>query len=288
MGNICSSPQMSQEKDEITFQMPLKRYKSTYDNIYDRFDKNFNVLKYIPLNEYLLMLNIFKSNQNMSASTNNIFKRVFFLQEVEKESAICFFEHKVLSNHLLTSDACKEKPQIFKDFVRHIYDCLVKGYMSYVKNKNQVTMKSSAKMKIKKLILMALGFMYCCGDLVEKVEILHYVFSNESNKLHMSDNFDAFLYFLFLISSYGMMKAIHELSKVYTEIHSSEEAILKAYDVYEVSDIIKLKDECLNQIFFGSPELTLEELLDKVKSLGLDWILSPSGVRLQLEQSHTG
>lgn len=292
MGNICQTPTNTiaiQEIDlaiKVAKKIPSRKYKSAYDTIYDKFDKNFNLLKYIPLSEFLLMFSVFKVNKATTAS--GFFKKNLFLEEFEKDSVILFFEHKIINNHLLVAFQGKEKPEIFKDFISILFDALMKGYISYIKKRDpKLIKKSTNPMKMKKLIMMALGFVFCQADVHEKGELFHYAFSNQKNQLENSDNVEAFVYFLFLISSFAAIKTITELSNIYPEIGSEIDALSDAISVFEVNDIINLKNNYINDLFEGMDGISHDDLVTKMSDDNLDWIFSSKGIRFHLEKKKT-
>jgi hypothetical protein len=289
MGNVCNYLPIN-KNDEVTMErdlyvdVKLKRYKSSNDYYYEAFEKKHNLLNYIQLSEYsILFCNFNFDNKNKEL----LQKQRMFTEDLEKSEFLSFFKTKIINNHLIYSlKEDNDSKQIFIDFLGKLYDIIGKGLLSYIRVNNKKGEVQIKDKKQKKYFLVALGILFCQSDNTTKIDYLFEAFSNDLNKIEASSHFQIFLYVFFLIASFAGISIIHEISKIYPKAIQTfnEEDYLKTLEIYQVQDIIEIKDQFVKNFFGASESLTYFEYRDKLINDGYDWVLTASGIRATLEK----
>lgn len=294
MGGLCNSS-MIIINSELNLQRVIpdkdfqfKSYKSNYDNVYERFDKDFNYLKYLQFSEFASFVTDYKFDNEKRGKEGLERKMGIFIEEIEKKEFIIFIESRIIKNQLLYSYRDDTKQQIFNEFMTKIYEVLTKGLVSYYKKVPTTQNTSVNSKKFRKFFFFAIGLLFCSGYNTSKVDVIFQAFSNENGKLQVTDNFRLFLYILFLLASYCSMKAIIDLSKTFTEeiTQIKQEDQIKMLNIYDVNDIVRLVDSFVTNFYGRSQSFSYLEYRDKIISDGFDWWLNGKGIRYQLEHKN--
>jgi hypothetical protein len=291
MGNVCITPE-NLKKTEIVFKpdtyrdVSLRRYTSSNDDYFDSFERKHNLLRCVQLSEFTFLFNMYTFDHSAMKHSEVRLKKRMFLEDLEKPEFISFIKTKII-NHP-ASYVLKEEnnsKQIFLDYLTKIYETVGKGYVSYIRNNNKAGKPAINDKKQKKYFLLAYGFLMCHSDNMGRINYLFEAFSNDNNKIEATLNFEIFLYVLILIASYAGISSFLEIAKTYTsQVPSvSQKDLLKTLEVYEVNDILFLKDKFV-ELFFGlGGSLSYIEYKQKLLEEGFDWILTGSGIRRKLE-----
>lgn len=291
MGNVCITPE-NLKKTEIIFKpdtyrdVSLRRYTSSNDEYFDNFEKKHNLLRCIQLTEFTFLFNMYTFDQSAIKHNELLIKKRIFLEDLEKSEFISFIKTKIINHHSVY--VIKEEnnsKQIFLDYLTKIYETVGKGYVSYIRNNKKTGKPIINDKKQKKYFLLAFGFLMCHSDNMGRINYLFEAFCNDNNKIEASLNLEIFLYILILIASYAGISSFLEISKTYTSQVPlvSQKDLLKTLEVYEVNDILFLKDKFV-EFFFGlGGSLSYIEFKQKLLEEGFDWILTGSGIRRKLE-----
>ena len=294
MGNFCQNSSDSRDNEVIirveTYKdVSLKRYTSEHDDYYDTFERKNNLLRCIQLHEFSILFGRYNFDHSAVNSVEVSTKIRIFTDNLEKGDFLSFFQCKVINNH-----ACYEakeennSKQIYLDFLTKVFDTVGKGYISFIRHNNKAGRPSIVDKKQKKYFLVAYGFLFCHSDNNGKINYLFEIFCNNLHKLEPTQDFHTFLYVLFLIASYAGISSFLEISKMYPNHvpKISQSVFLKILDIYEVNDILTIKDQFIDSFFSIGGSLTYYEYKDKIVNEGFDWILSGAGIRRKLEEKH--
>ena len=183
-----------------------------------------------------------------------------FLNKLFSSSELQFFESNPDEKLLLTEE------------LYYIYFELKKLSFEYSDNNNIFIMR--------KYYCIALGFIFCRGPIIDKIEFLFQTFSN--NKLFSKNKkFEEFLIITFIIGSYCLLSYKSNISY---------ESFKQEYDIYfqtfEISNIKKLCEAFINNFFFEKESYNEEEFIEKYKNENFQWIFSSSGIRYELEMNN--
>ena len=290
MGGLCNKISCNTETEFVIDEFKDARltiYKSSQDKYYRTFDKKFNLLKYIQLSEYSMMLNEFNFSHKLKNPSEVLNKNQIFSEDLENTEFINFFKVKVVNHHLVYNFKDSEfTDQIFLEYLKKLFDTINKGMVSYSRISNKKSGNTKTEKKQKKYFLIALGMLYCQSDNWTKINFLFDIFCNENNKLEPSNNLQTFVFVLFLIASFAGIICIQELSKTHTDQIKplSQEDFIHILEIYDVMDITQIKDKFCKDFFGESGMLTRLEYREKIINNGFDWIFSGPGIRFMLEK----
>jgi hypothetical protein len=291
MGNMCNQPASDKNKeldlDEHENEPEIEEFcfMASYDKYLKPFEDEYNLLKYFSISTFTVLFQRFSFGNSGSKKD----KTNLFYEEVEKVRFIQFLDTKILNHHFLYSSKATERPQIFREFMSKIYDLVNKGMTSLRKRQTITKGSKSTDKKLKKLFILAIGYLFTHGCNNTKTHILFNTFANDRYMIENNDNLDNFLYILFLISSYGTVRIMSELAESYPKkIRSMPENIKQlALEIFEVPDIIRLKDHFLHEMFKDNTEISYSEFFNIIsKEQGIGWILSSNGIRYYLENNN--
>jgi hypothetical protein len=264
-------------------------YNSSYDSYFNSFEDKYNILRYMSFSEFSIIFTKFKFSP---VTTTQKTKENIFYEEVEKGQFLQFFENKIISHPFLSAIRESEKVTIFKDYIMKLFDLVSKGNLSALKRKNADGNTKGLNKKLKKTLLLALGFLFCTSSNNKKLELLFNVFKDEENKIDKSkqyENMDNFLFVLFLIASYGTFKVMDDLRTLYKEKIPQIPIDIsgKTLEVFEIGDIFKMKENFLNKLFFQNKEIhSLEIFKEIIKNEELSYFLNGNGIRHFLEHKN--
>jgi hypothetical protein len=137
---------------------------------------------------------------------------------------------------------------------------------------------------LKKMHLIAIGLLYCHADNRSKVHFLFNLFVNDNGQFCQSEDFDEFLFSLFMIPSYCMLSARKKIGNNYDEIGKIEDIErFLILDAFETVDIVRLRDLFKTEFFKGNNFLNRQQFEGNFSSGDFGWIFSSKGIRANLE-----
>ena len=256
-----------------------QKYESTYDGFYQDIEKNYNVLTYIQLIDYMNLLENFTletATVPFAGQLKTQFSRndAFLSQEMSVDEFQSFIENKLYQINEIKDIKANNEVMMdnFKGIARNIFDGL------------ELKLKQNFKVQsynMTKKILIPLGVIFCASNVIEKVKLIFDLFKNGANKFTKSDELNLYLIASFLTSSYCIINARHKLNKM------DNENLKKCLNTSELKDSQNLV-KVFNETFFDKEELTWEEFKEKFnkKDEGFQWLLSSKGTRKLLEENN--
>ena len=216
-------------------------YKSTYNDLLEIIDNQYNFFTYISLIEYMNLLEYytvetstiaFEGNMRNNFSSND----KFLTQTLTIDEFQSFIENKILNISVLTDIIEKNNEQIsiFKGAFIEIFNSLL------LKLKQNYPDKEFES--ISKRDLIAIGLLYCDSNNIDKIKVFFDIFKNGNQKFTSTPELDEFLLCLFLISSYCMISARKKASN-----DNSQIPVLNKEDLIKMINVSELKD-CQNLI----------------------------------------
>lgn len=290
MGAICNTSTIVVNNEMLLNSRPatcrdnyIKKYDSVYDSYFKEFENSHNLLKYIELTEFLALFSVLKLK---SLNNTNALKSEMLMENLDRLDFLSFIDCKILNHHLVYRMKETDSSQIFTDYLSKLYEITGKGLISFA---SEIKKKGKGKMKDKKVknyFLLVLAILYCNSDDLTKLEIFFYSFADVNNEIKLNLNLHAFLFVLFLISSFGGLYGIYETRKTYPRKVPlvTPDDYSRALGIYDASDMMEVSSVYLNKLFGDlNGKLNYTQFLEKVKLQDLDWIFSSSGIRNALE-----
>ena len=291
-GNLCNKIKKKELHEEKEKDITFENHKSSLDFIFRKLERDYNLLKYFQLHEYVLLLTYFhvepkadpfKKHGEVEKKENK--------QEMSAEEFNIFLENKILKNYLLASlmNDKEEEILLFKAYAKLLFESLIESEKDHwrIKNPNMKLKKGHIK-SVKKLYVISMGLLFCSSSNIAKVEMLYSLFSNENNQFERSEEFENFLFYLFITPSTCSFRALKGVAERYPK--KLEEISAADYtqksDALEISDIIRLKDIFLRNFFKGAGTVSKKDYEEKFRSENFGWIFNPNGIRLFLENNN--
>ena len=136
------------------------------------------------------------------------------------------------------------------------------------------------KFIMRKYYCIALGFIFCRGPMIDKIEFLFQTF-NKNKQFKKNKRFEEFLIITFIIGSYCLLSY---------KSKNSYESFIQEYKIFfnafEITNIKKLCEAFVNNFFLEKESYNEEEFIEKFKNESFQWIFSSSGIRYQLEMNN--
>ena len=135
---------------------------------------------------------------------------------------------------------------------------------------------------MKKYYCIAIGYILCGGQFIDKIEFIFQTFQNEEG--HFSKNnkkFEEFLLISFLVASYCQLTCKKKNSE---ESFKNEKEIF--FSAFNVINNKKLCNTFVKKFFEEKDFYTYEEFMKKFLNDDLQWILTSNGIRYQLEMNN--
>ena len=257
-----------------------QKYESTYDGFYQDIEKNYNVLTYIQLIDYMNLLENFTletATVQFAGELKTQFSRkdAFLSQEINVDEFQSFIENKLYKINEIKDlrGNNEEMMNIFKQIAKNIFE----GFQLKLR---QNFKDDSYNMTKKNLI--PLGVIFCESNVIGKVKLIFDLFKNEENKFTKSDELNLYLLSSFLTCSYCIINARQKYSKM------NNDDLMKCIRVSELKDSQNLVKVFNEKFFDKKKELTWEEFKEKFnkKDEGFQWLLSSKGTRKLLEENN--
>ena len=281
-------------KGESEINFPI--YTSTSDEYFTLVEKDFNLIVYIQLLEYMNLLETF-TIQTATVPFEGNYRHDFsskdpFLDNVMNQGEFqSFIENKLLSINEIV-ELYGEDIQtlaLFKDCFLKIYSALNLRLKSFLGNANK------NEEIITKLNLVAIGILFCRGKNISKIKLFFELFKNENGVFIKSEKLNNYLISSFFIASYCLVSVrafIDNEEKGLPKISNNlTQTLLDKKGLSQKNCEILLK--YFNDKFFGEKEgLNWDEFKQKFSSdnkqenESFGWIFSTSGIRSKLEDKN--
>lgn len=281
-------------KGESEINFPI--YTSTSDEYFTLVEKDFNLIVYIQLLEYMNLLETF-TIQTATVQFEGNYRHDFsskdpFLDNIMNQGEFqSFIENKLLSINEIV-ELYGEDIQtlaLFKDCFLKIYSALNLRLKSFLGNANK------NEEIITKLNLVAIGILFCRGKNISKIKLFFDLFKNENGVFIKSEKLNNYLISSFFIASYCLVSVrafIDNEEKGLPKISNNlTQTLLDEKGLSQKNCEILLK--YFNDKFFGEKEgLNWDEFKQKFSSdnaqenESFGWIFSTSGIRSKLEDKN--
>jgi hypothetical protein len=281
-------------KGESEINFPI--YTSSSDEYFTLVEKDFNLIVYIQLLEYMNLLETF-TIQTATVPFEGNYRHDFsskdpFLDNVMNQGEFqSFIENKLLSINEIV-ELYGEDIQtlaLFKDCFLKIYSALNLRLKSFLGNANK------NDEIITKLNLVAIGILFCRGKNISKIKLFFDLFKNENGVFIKSEKLNNYLISSFFIASYCLVSVrafIDNEEKGLPKISNNlTQTLLDEKGLSQKNCEILLK--FFNDKFFGEKEgLNWDEFKQKFNSdnarenESFGWIFSTSGIRSKLEDKN--
>jgi len=281
-------------KGESEINFPI--YTSSSDEYFTLVEKDFNLIVYIQLLEYMNLLETF-TIQTATVPFEGNYRHDFsskdaFLDNIMNQGEFqSFIENKLLSINEIV-ELYGEDIQtlaLFKDCFLKIYSALNLRLKSFLGNANK------NDEIITKLNLVAIGILFCRGKNISKIKLFFDLFKNENGVFIKSEKLNNYLISSFFIASYCLVSVrafIDNEEKGLPKISNNlTQTLLDEKGLSQKNCEILLK--YFNDKFFGEKEgLNWDEFKQKFSSdnaqenESFGWIFSTSGIRSKLEDKN--
>ena len=281
-------------KGESEINFPI--YTSSSDEYFTLVEKDFNLIVYIQLLEYMNLLETF-TIQTATVPFEGNYRHDFsskdaFLDNIMNQGEFqSFIENKLLSINEIV-ELYGEDIQtlaLFKDCFLKIYSALNLRLKSFLGNANK------NEEIITKLNLVAIGILFCRGKNISKIKLFFDLFKNENGVFIKSEKLNNYLISSFFIASYCLVSVrafIDNEEKGLPKISNNlTQTLLDQKGLSQKNCEILLK--FFNDKFFGEKEgLNWDEFKQKFSSdnarenESFGWIFSTSGIRSKLEDKN--
>ena len=281
-------------KGESEINFPI--YTSSFDEYFTLVEKDFNLIVYIQLLEYMNLLETF-TIQTATVPFEGNYRHDFsskdaFLDNIMNQGEFqSFIENKLLSINEIV-ELYGEDIQtlaLFKDCFLKIYSALNLRLKSFLGNANK------NDEIITKLNLVAIGILFCRGKNISKIKLFFDLFKNENGVFIKSEKLNNYLISSFFIASYCLVSVrafIDNEEKGLPKISNNlTQTLLDEKGLSQKNCEILLK--FFNDKFFGEKEgLNWDEFKQKFSSdnkqenESFGWIFSTSGIRSKLEDKN--
>ena len=281
-------------KGESEINFPI--YTSSSDEYFTLVEKDFNLIVYIQLLEYMNLLETF-TIQTATVPFEGNYRHDFsskdaFLDNIMNQGEFqSFIENKLLSINEIV-ELYGEDIQtlaLFKDCFLKIYSALNLRLKSFLGNANK------NEEIITKLNLVAIGILFCRGKNISKIKLFFDLFKNENGVFIKSEKLNNYLIKFFFIASYCLVSVrafIDNEEKGLPKISNNlTQTLLDEKGLSQKNCEILLK--FFNDKFFGEKEgLNWDEFKQKFSSdnaqenESFGWIFSTSGIRSKLEDKN--
>lgn len=281
-------------KGESEINFPI--YTSSSDEYFTLVEKDFNLIVYIQLLEYMNLLETF-TIQTATVPFEGNYRHDFsskdaFLDNIMNQGEFqSFIENKLFSINEIV-ELYGEDIQtlaLFKDCFLKIYSALNLRLKSFLGNANK------NEEIITKLNLVAIGILFCRGKNISKIKLFFELFKNENGVFIKSEKLNNYLISSFFIASYCLVSVrafIDNEEKGLPKISNNlTQTLLDEKGLSQKNCEILLK--YFNDKFFGDKEgLNWDEFKQKFSSdntlenESFGWIFSTSGIRSKLEDKN--
>jgi hypothetical protein len=281
-------------KGESEINFPI--YTSSSDEYFTLVEKDFNLIVYIQLLEYMNLLEAF-SIETATVPFEGKYRHDFsskdpFLDNIIHQGEFQSFIENKLFNINEIVELYGEDIQtlaLFKDCFLKIYSALNLRLNSFLGNTNK------NEEIITKLNLVAIGILFCRGKNISKIKLFFDLFKNENGVFIKSEKLNNYLISSFFIASYCLVSVrafIDNEEKGLPKISNNlTQTLLDKKGLSQKNCEILLK--YFNDKFFGEKEgLNWDEFKQKFSSdnkqenESFGWIFSTSGIRSKLEDKN--
>lgn len=285
MGNtLLAEACCNNGKKNLFKELEKTKYEANSDKFLISVEKKYNLLQYVPFQEYYNALINFNEGSgtistNMDSYQSKLDDYGMLEEPISEEAFSNFMESKIIPLDCLYNFRLEKNNKIltiFRDILSETYKNLEKNYIKYSDDKRNI---------IRKHHLLALGFLYCKGQKYVKIESFFKIFKGKKDNFPQTTQLNNFLLGLFLIPSCCLVYVRMKLGIKYLnfgEIAKSD--ILFILSAFELKDIERLLMIFYKAFFELKTEMTHEEFIQKFVSKNFGWLFQPSGIRFYLEK----
>ena len=266
----------------------FKSHKSISDEwLKDNFENVYIFLYLMPFREYYYLLltedtgkkdNIIEE-QIRTFSINND-KLLNNLMSKEKFSNFIYnklFTHPLLKNQVKDINYKTKCAQL----LLYIYSSLKKNIYKYQYGSEYIPGSPNL---VTKLHLLGIGFLYCGGRNIEKIDFLYRIFSEHDELVRKNELNDKFFLSIFLISSQCMLYANNKMD-IDDDLKFPVRYLNTVRNSFSLINIETSINLFNNSFFEDNEYYEYEDFIRIFKEQDFDWIFSPSGIRDFLERN---
>jgi len=282
----------AQGESEINF--PI--YTSSSDEYFTLVEKDFNLIVYIQLLEYMNLLEAF-SIETATVPFEGKYRHDFsskdpFLDNIIHQGEFQSFIENKLFNINEIVELYGEDIQtlaLFKDCFLKIYSALNLRLNSFLGNTNK------NEEIITKLNLVAIGILFCRGKNISKIKLLFDLFKDDKGLFIKSEKLNNYIISSFFVASYCLVsvrafidndeKGLPKINNILTQTLLNDKGLSQK----NCENLLKY----FNDKFFGGKEgLNWDEFKKKFsgditgEKESFGWIFSTSGIRSKLEDKN--
>ena len=282
---IFESYEYADQELDINF----KSYKSISDEwLKDNFENDYIFLYLMPFSEYyyLLLSEDMGKKDNISEeqirtfSINSIDKLINNLMSKEKFSNFIYntlFTHPLLKNQIKNEKYKTKCGQL----LLYIYSCLKKNIYKYQYGSEYIPGSPNL---ITKLHLLGIGFLYCGGRNIEKLDFLFRIFSEHDELVRKNELSYKFFLSIFLICSQCLLYANNKM-----DIEDYEKFPIRYLNTVRITFSLINVEICINlfnnSFFEENDYYNYDDFIRIFREQEFDWIFSPSVIRDFLERN---
>lgn len=271
----------------IDYEMDInfKSYRAISDEwLKDNFEDKYIFLHLIPFRDFYFLLLKEKSQTKefqlelkkfSISSSDTVLNKYVTKEQFNSFINDILFEHPILKKQI-KNEQHKTKCE---HFLLYIYSCLKKRIFKYQYGSEYIPEKTKI---ITKLHLLAIGFVFCSGRNIEKIDFLFRIFSEQDEIVRRNENIFKFLLCIFLISSQCVLYANLKM-----DIDDYEKFPFKFLNTVRHSFSlrnIEIGVNSFNNSFFEENDFyEYNDFINIFKYRDFDWIFSSSGIRYYLE-----
>jgi hypothetical protein len=280
--NCCGRNTYAEESDFH----PKESFSSLVQKQAKELEEQFPYLNNIDLYSFFDYLFRYNSSfQDQASEGDQDGKKTSSFSNNMQESYFSeFVDKKIINNPILSSEYDEKNKDLFRDFVVKFFYNLNEAYRNYlIESKTLSEEEANSIENLKKLHLVTIGFMLCSSSNRGKLEMVFNLFSTKKI-IEKSSDFSEFIYLLIAINSIIHFKLLCDYEKKFTEEEKTQ-----IESTYTYSNIFKLTNLFIQQLFHGDQQITYDELEKAFVSpdSNLIWIFYGDGIRGELEKLKT-
>ena len=266
-------------------ELNVKSYDSSFDDVFTYYETDLNVLRNIELLDFKqLLFNYTATNEEKDEAKNKV--SLEYDYEISDVMYRMFLEKKIFNHFEVEPILAKNESEAAraKALFSKMFDFYYKNYKFYLKKICREKGEHHHD-KIKKLVLLSLGFVFCnTSSNYERALFFFNLFCDENREIKNSIDLETFLFFIILTPSNILLLAISTMTEEYEDLKLDEEKKIKIYSCFEVKDSKRILDITLEKLFKGKESINFNDFLSSVSEI--DWIFSTNGIRHILEKNN--
>ena len=273
----------------IDYEMDInfKSYRAISDEwLKDNFEDKYIFLHLIPFRDFYFLLLKEKSQTKefqlelkkfSISSSDTVLNKYVTKEQFNSFINNILFEHPILKKQI-KNEQYKTKCE---HILLYIYSCLKKRIFKYQYGSEYIPEKTKI---ITKLHLLAIGFIFCSGRNIEKIDFLFRIFSEHDELVRKNELSYKFFLSIFLICSQCLLYANNKM-----DIEDYEKFPIRYLNTVRNTFSLINVEICINlfnnSFFEDNDYYEYPDFIRIFKEQDFDWIFSPSGIRDFLERN---